>query len=132
MTYQDKTQFNEQIRERTMNLSVSVRELLISTEIKPIDRSIVNQLIRSSSSIAANYRSATRGRSDAEFFSKICIVVEESDETLFWIDYLIRLNVIDLKETQPLRNELEQLVRLFSTIKKTMKEKLRKSGKFQV
>jgi len=48
----------------------------------------VNQIIRSSSSVAANFRAATRARSDAAFYAKICIVVEECDETLFWLDYL--------------------------------------------
>lgn len=124
MTYTEKVQFNEHLRERTMSLAVNVREMLLSTEIKSIDRSIVNQLIRSSSSIAANYRAATRGRSDAEFFSKICIVVEESDETLFWVDYLIRINILNDIETKQIRKETEQLVKLFSTIKKSMKEKL--------
>ena len=78
--------------------------------------------------MAANYRSATRGRSDAEFYSKICIVVEESDETLFWIEYLIRINALKENETRRLRNELEQLVRLFSSIKRKMKEKIEKNN----
>ena len=124
MNQSDNIQFNEQLRVRTMNMAADVRDLLRSTEINPIDGSIVNQLIRSSSSVAANYRSATRERSDAEFYSKICNVVEESDETEFWIDYLIRIRVLKELETKDLQNEVEQLVRLFSSIKKRMKEKL--------
>jgi four helix bundle protein len=64
-----------------------------------------------------------------EFYSKICIVVEESDETKFWFDYLIRVRVLNEDETKPLQNEIEQLVRLFSSIKKKMKEKIEKNGK---
>ncbi len=132
MDQSEKKQFNEQIRERTIIMAVNVRKMLMSTEVKSIDRPIINQLIRSSSSVAANYRSATRGRSDAEFYSKICIVVEESDETLFWIDYLIRINVLEEKESEQLRNEIEQLVRLFSSIKRKMKEKIETTGKCEV
>jgi four helix bundle protein len=128
MDQHEKVQFNEQLRERTMKMAVEVRNLLKSTEINSIDKPIVNQLIRSSSSVAANYRSATRGRSDAEFYSKICIVVEESDETKFWLDYLIRIKVLHEEGTKPLQNELEQLVRLFSSIKRKMKEKIEKNG----
>jgi four helix bundle protein len=109
-----------------MNLAVDIRNHLMSIKINSIDRPMVNQLTRSSSSIAANYRAATRGRSDAEFYSKICIVVEEADETLFWIDFLLKLRVLDEMNTKDLRNEIEQLVRLFSAIKKKMREKVGK------
>ena len=124
MDQSEKKQFNEEMRERTIAMAVNVRNALMSIEVKAIDRSIVNQLIRSSSSVAANYRSATRGRSDAEFYSKMCIVVEESDETLFWIDYFIRIKVLKEEDCQKLRNEIDQLVRLFASIRRKMKEKI--------
>jgi four helix bundle protein len=117
---EDKGQFNEEVRKRTMCMSVEVRNLLANSHILAIDRPTVNQLIRSSSSVAANYRSATRARSDAEFYSKISIVVEEADETLFWIEYLVKLSVVDEHATANLRNEIDQLVRLFSTIRRKM------------
>jgi four helix bundle protein len=129
MNQNDKAQFNEQLRERTMRMAVDVRNLLRALKISAIDRPLVNQLIRSSSSVAANYRSATRGRSDAEFYSKLCVVVEECDETKFWLDYLVRLNVLNESETTALRDEAEQLVRLFASIKRTMKIKIEKNGK---
>jgi four helix bundle protein len=117
-------QFNEQVRERTMKMAVDVRNLFVGKKIHSLDRDHILQLLRSSSSVAANYRAATRGRSDAEFFSKICIVVEESDETLFWIEFLTKSDVVGFEETRSLRDELDQLVRLFSTIRKKMKLKL--------
>ena len=121
--------FNEQLRERTLKMAVDVRNLLKSEKFIPIDRPFVNQLIRSSSSVAANYRSATRGRSDAEFYSKICIVLEETDETLFWIDYMLKLKVLNETEALKIRDEVEQLVRLFSSIKRKMKERIERNGK---
>ena len=120
--------FNEQLRERTMKMAVDVRNLLKAEKFIPIDRPFVNQLIRSSSSVAANYRSATRGRSNAEFYSKICIVLEEVDETLFWVDYLMKLEVLNEKHAMKLRNEVDELVRLFSSIRKKMKEKIGENG----
>jgi four helix bundle protein len=124
----ESTHFNEQLRERTMKVAVDIRNLLKAERFIPIDRPFVNQLIRCSSSVAANYRSATRGRSDAEFYSKICIVLEETDETLFWIDFLIKLDVLNEKEAVKIRSEVEQLVRLFSSIKKKIKEKIERNG----
>ncbi|MFZ4521076.1 MAG: four helix bundle protein [Bacteroidales bacterium] len=120
-----KGQFNEQIRERTMKMAVVIHELLVKTIVSPVTRPIVNQLIRSSSSVAANYRAATRSRSDAEFYSKICIVVEEMDETQFWLYYLQRINVLEINESLKVCNEVEELVRLFTSIKSKMKEKIK-------
>ena len=122
--------FNELLRERTMKMAMDVRNILNNVHVNPIDRPIVNQLIRSSSSVAANYRSATRGRSDAEYYSKICIVVEEVDETLFWIEFLIRLKILDEAALKHLTDELIQLIRLFATIKRRMKEKLESLSHF--
>jgi len=127
---QTKTpKFNEQIRKRTMNMAHDVRKVLLGIEIGSIDRPIVNQLIRSASSVAANYRAATRARSDSEFFAKICIVTEEADETLFWLEYLILIQLLDKDKIASLLDEIDQLVRLFVTIKRKMAEKLEKKSK---
>ena len=120
-----KGEFNEQIRERTMRMAVAIHELLLNTKVSPVTRPIVNQLIRSSSSVASNYRAATRSRSDAEFYSKICIVVEEIDETQFWLDYLERIHLLEREDRLKLFTEVDELVRLFTSIKSKMKEKLR-------
>ena len=107
-------QFNEQMRERSMNMAVGIHRLLSAKKIRSAGMPLINQLIRSSSSVAANYRAAARGRSDAEFYSKICIVAEECDETQFWIDFLIRINILSNDETKSLRNEVEQQVKIFT------------------
>jgi four helix bundle protein len=121
----EKGQFNEQIRERTMRMAVAIHDVLLNTKVSPVTRPIVNQLIRSSSSVASNYRAATRSRSDAEFYSKICIVVEEIDETQFWLDYLERIHLLEKEERLNLFTEVDELVRLFTSIKNKMQEKLR-------
>jgi len=111
-------QFNEQIRGRTLKLAINIHDVLGLKKIPVITRPAVNQIIRSSASVAANYRAATRSRSDAEFFSKICVVVEECDETQFWLDYLARTGVVTDIETKEIQQEADELVRLFTSIKK--------------
>lgn len=123
MEKSEKGQFNEQIRERTIKMAVDIHELFISKTVSPITRPIVNQIIRSSASVASNFRAATRARSDAEFYSKICIVVEECDETQFWFDYLQKINIIKSEEVKHVKSEIDQLVKIFSSIKKKLKEK---------
>ncbi len=120
-----KMQFNEQIREHTLKMSVVIHELFVPRKVSPVTGPIVNKIVRSSASVAANYRAATRSRSDTEFFSKICVVVEVCDETQFWLEYLIRIRLLTEAETKDLRSGVDQLVRLFTSIKKKMKEKLK-------
>jgi four helix bundle protein len=104
-------------------MAVGVHGLFQSKKVIQINRTMIHQLIRSSSSVAANCRAATRARSNAEFYSKTCIVVEECDETQFWFDYLIRIDLLTDSETETLRNEVDQLVKIFTAIKKKMKDK---------
>jgi four helix bundle protein len=113
---------------RTMKLAVGIRNLLLSARVSALDRPIVNQLIRSSSSVAANYRAATCARSNAEFLSKISIVLEESDESKFWLEYLLKINVLRESDTAGLQKEIDELVRIFSSIRKKMKEKVERRG----
>ncbi len=119
-----KSKFNDHLRERTLQMAATLYWLLKDKKVSWIIRPGVNQIIRSSSSVAANFRAATRARSDAEFYAKICIVVEECDETLFWLDYLIRINLLDAATTKEIYSEVEQLVRLFNAIKSKMKIKI--------
>ncbi len=124
MDQQEKVQFNERLRERTMNLAVDVRNLLSTVTVNAIDKPIVNQLIRSSSSVAANYRAATCARSNGEFLSKISNVLEEADESKFWIAYLHRIGIFKEVDTGAIQKEMDELVKVFSAIRKKMKEKV--------
>ena len=118
------TNFNQQLRDRTLAFAVRVQALFQSKKVDSLNRSSVNQVLRSSSSVAANYRSATRARSDAEYYSKICIVTEEIDEAQFWLEYLIRAGFLAESEVGEVKSEADQLVRLFTAIKKKLKDKL--------
>lgn len=128
MEKQKKGQFNEQTRERTIRMAVEIHKMLATLKVSPVTRPIVNQVIRSSSSVASNYRAVTRSRSDAEFYSKICIVVEEVDETQFWLDYLDRIQLLNRTKSAEIFNEVDELVKLFTCIKAKMKAKLNPSG----
>jgi len=116
--------FNQQLRDRTMAFAVGVHDLLQSRKVNLLIRPMVNQVMRSSSSVAANYRAATRARSDAEYYAKICIVTEEIDESQFWLEYLMKIRFISGPESSSIRSEADELVRLFTAIKKKLKDKL--------
>jgi four helix bundle protein len=123
--------YNELLRERTLSMAVSVYGLMRSKNIPQVALPMINQVIRSSSSVAANYRAATRARSDPEFFSKMCIVTEECDETYFWLEFLERINLFLPEEIKTSQDEVGQLVRIFNTIKKKMKVRIDGKGKLK-
>lgn len=85
---------------------------------------IVKQLLRSSSSVAANYRSVNRAKSQADFINKLIIVQEEADETLFWLEFICDLEIIKNKnELTILANECEQLLSIITKSIITSKNK---------
>jgi len=82
-------------------------------------RSIAGQLMRSGTSVAANYRAACRARSKAEFIAKLGTVEEEADESAFWLDLIIDSSLIDERKVRPLLNEASELVAIMASSKKT-------------
>lgn len=114
--------FADEFRNRTKKLAIDVIKYcktLPKTEEAYI---IKKQLIRSVTSVAANYRAVCRARSDAEFFSKLCIVVEEADETLFWLEMIIGAEIKESKEINLLLKESEEVLKIVSRSRKTFKE----------
>ena len=83
---------------------------------------IANQLGRSASSVAANYRAACRGRSHAEFTAKIGVVEEEADESVFWLDLLPDTKNANLEDVTPLLKEARELTAIFTAASKTAKK----------
>src|SRR6266481_3104203 len=82
---------------------------------------ITNQILRSATSMAANYRAAGRARSKAEFLSKLGIVIEETDETVFWIELLEESGIVIPAKLRELHAEADQLLSIFSASRKTAK-----------
>ena len=119
----DIKSFNQEMRSRSRLFSVNIYKMLTTISLNDLNRIPVKQLMRSAASVAANFSSATRGRSDAEFYSKVCIVTEECDECLFWIDFLTEIGLTTIAEIGVLRNEADELLRIFSSIKRKLKIK---------
>jgi four helix bundle protein len=82
---------------------------------------MANQLLRSATSIAANYRAAGRSRSRAEFVAKLGVVLEEADETVFWLEMLTDAGVVSKEKMHDLLGEARQLMLIFSASRRTAK-----------
>ncbi len=112
---------SDKLKLRTKNFAVEIvkyyRNLPKTEEAKIIGK----QLLRSATSIAANYRAVCRARSDAEFFAKLSIVVEEADETLLWLEIIIESELIKDDKTKQLYQEALEILSIMAASRKTMK-----------
>ena len=82
-------------------------------------RAIPNQLMRSGTSVAANYRAACRARSKPEFISKLVTVEEKADESAFWLELLIDAGLMSEDKIPPLLNEAGEIIAIMASSKKT-------------
>ncbi len=82
-------------------------------------------MLRSATSVGANYRAACKGKSTADFINKIVICEEEADECIYWIDLLMEAELVQPNQVITLRNEANELTAIFTTIGKTAKENQR-------
>ena len=107
---------------RTQRFAVDVIKF---TEGLPYNRAantLCNQLLRSATSVGANYRAACKGKSTADFINKIVICEEEADECIYWIDLLMEAELVQPNQVITLRNEANELTAIFTAIGKTAKE----------
>lgn len=116
------TNWNEIFQNRTKKLAVDI--IKFYSQLKKSDevRIIGKQLIRSATSTAANYRAVIRARSDAEKFSKLSIVVEEIDETLFWLEIIEECQFADNDQLNPLMTEATELVKVMASYRARLKK----------
>jgi four helix bundle protein len=112
---------HQQLRERTKSFALRVIRM---SDALPRARSanvIASQILRSATSMAANYRAAGRSRSKAEFIAKIGVVIEEADETVFWLELLRDSGIIKPAKLQSMMNEANQLLAIFTASRRTAK-----------
>jgi len=112
---------------RTKQFALRVMKLVEALPSTIQGRAIGNQIMRSGTSVAANYRAACRARSKLEFVAKLGTVEEEADETAFWLELIVEGNLISAKQIEPLLKEATELVAITAACKKTASRALAKS-----
>ena len=118
----EQIEFNEQFRRRTRQLALDI--IRLTSKIKYSDGVgiIRKQLIKASSSSTSNFRAVCRARSERERYAKLCIVVEESDETDFWLDMIVSAEYITALEMTNAIRESDEITRVLSSFKKKMEK----------
>lgn len=117
---------SDEFRTRTFQFGIRwVRLVEALPETMPA-QAIGKQLLRSGTSVGANYRAAIRGRSRGDFISRMGIVEEECDESLYWIDILVTLGLVSQRRVKELRNEANEIIAIAVSSIKTARKNSRK------
>ncbi len=110
------------LKSRTKAFALNIIKLTKMLPDNRTGRVLGNQIIRSGTSVAANYRSACKARSKADFISKITIVEEEADETTLWLELIMESETLNNDFTKLLHKEANELTAIFTSSGKTAKE----------
>jgi four helix bundle protein len=112
----------ELLKNRTKKIGLEVIKLVDELPSKPSAWAVAKQIIRSSTSIGANYRAACRAKSSADFIYKLKIVEEEADETQYWLEVLEESNLIQSNRIIQLKKEVNEVVSIVVASIKTVRE----------
>ncbi len=123
IVHQKLSVMKEQMKQRTKNVGLEVIKLIDELPSKTSVWVIAKQIVRSSTSIGANYRVVSRAKSQADFINKLKIVEEETDETIFWLEILVESNLVIEERVTTLKNELNQILAIVVSSIKTIKNK---------
>jgi four helix bundle protein len=115
------------MKRRTKEFAKQIIELCRKLPSNREGRLIGDQIFRSGTSVAANYRSACRGRSKAEFISKLSIVEEEADETLLWLELISEMKVFNYEKMDELMKENDEILAIVVASIRTAKKNKRES-----
>ena len=115
---------SHELKQRTKRFAVRIVTVFRSLPRSVDAQTLGKQLLRSATSVAANYRAVCRARSKAEFIAKMGVVVEEADETVFWIELLVETGVVPTTRIQDLLHEANELLAIFGASLRTSKAAL--------
>ena len=113
----------EDLKARTKRFALRVIDVVHALPENTAGWAIGRQLVRSGTSVGANYRASCLARSKAEFIAKLGIVEEEADETCFWLELITEAKLIPSRRIAPLLTEANELVAIISASRKTARKR---------
>ncbi len=113
---------SEELKKRTKKFALQVIEAVKKFPRTMPGEIVGRQVVRSATSVGANYRSACRAKSQADFISKLGIVEEEADETLYWLELAVDSKLMEMTDASPLIKEADELTSIFTASRKTAKK----------
>ena len=118
----------QDLRQRAVQFALRIIKLYSALP-KSVEAQVLGkQILRSGTSVGAHYREACRAKSNPDFISKIEGGLQELDETLYWLELLEEAGIVSAKRMGPLKQETNELIAMFVTMSKGLKEKKRAEG----
>ncbi|HEX8129694.1 MAG TPA: four helix bundle protein [Pyrinomonadaceae bacterium] len=118
-----KDEGRQDLRNRTKAFALRVIKLYIALPKSPEAQVLGKQILRSGTSVGAHYHEACRAKSDADFVSKIEGALQELEETVYWLELINEAGIFPEERLQPLHQEAEELIAMFVTMVKNVKNK---------
>ncbi|MEM9547205.1 MAG: four helix bundle protein [Bacteroidota bacterium] len=123
----NQDEFRAMMLKRTRVLAILVIRMVNEFPSNTAYWVIGKQVLKSATSLAANYYATNRSRSKKEFYAKLCIVVEECDETLFWLQLLEEAELVESTKIGAIKTETTELLKILAKSKKSTKEGIYKT-----
>lgn len=117
------------LKKRTKEFAHRCVKLALSLPRSALGSHVKQQLIKCSTSVAANYRSSLLAQSKAAFIAKISIVIEEADESEFWLEFIVDEKLMEKKKVLPLLNEAHELSSIFVSTRRTAQKRTKPATK---
>jgi len=118
----------KELQARTKSFALRIIRMFRSLPKTEEARILGRQVLRSGTSVAANYHAVCRARSKAEFTAKLGVVVEEADETVFWLELLVESGIVPEERVRSLINEANELLAIFAASRHTARKQLGDRG----
>ena len=115
-----------ELLDRTKAFALRIIALVDALPATPAGRVIGNQILRSGTSVGANYRSCQRGKSRADFIAKLAIAEEEADESVYWLELLAEASILPSERLLPLLTEAREITAILTSSRIRAKQNLEK------
>ena len=122
----------EELRDRTKKFAMRIVRLFRSLPHATDAEVMGKQLLRCGTAVAANYRAVCRARSRKEFISRIGVVVEEADESVFWLEMMAENDIFSATKLEPLLREARELTAVFTAPEETAKQRRKQSPNYSI
>ncbi len=118
----------DELKKRTKQFGLRIIRLIEALPSSKAANVIGNQLLRSGTSVGANYRAACRARSKPDFISKASISIEEADESLYWMEMLVEAEIMPKEKLTALMKEADEIVAILTASVKTARASINQRG----
>ena len=115
--------YSESLKQRTKEFAHRCVRLCLALPNSPLGNHIRGQLIRCGTSVASNYRATCVAQSRAHFVSRLSVVIEEADESAFWMEFIVEESMVNAARVAPLLDEAHELAAMFVAARKTAKDR---------